>query len=159
MNDINFLVKEWFTEEDTNQRYDETYGKDYQKWIDNHFDEIEYHKQESRMISLYFLVDSLIIKLYIFTRHFDDCWWINEEGKQLNLTEHPRCINRYIDGRDPWNYTNDILCISDEIDSDDNHLGYWGNIKMGNKITSIIGELSSLIHIGVDILSINLKML
>ena len=34
--------------------------------------------------------------------------------------------------------------ISDEIDSDDNHLGYWGNIKMGNKITSIIGELSSL---------------
>ena len=65
------LVKEWFTEEDTNQRYDETYGKDYQKWIDNHFDEIEYHKQESRMIMVfYFLVGfiTLISKLYIFIR-------------------------------------------------------------------------------------------
>lgn len=142
------LVKEWFTEEDTNQRYDETYGKDYQKWIDNHFDEIEYHKQESRMI-MHFIswLDSLPLSAnYTFSLgHFDDCWWINEEGKQLNLTEHPRCINRYIDGRDPWNYAHDMQwLISDEIDSDDNHLGYWGNIKMGNKITSIIGELSSL---------------
>ena len=54
---------------------------------------------------------------------------------------------------------NDIWLISDEIDSDDNHLGYWGNIKMGNKITSIIGELSSLdLHWG-GYTQINLKML
>lgn len=140
------LVKEWFTEEETNQRYDETYGEDYQKYIDNHFDEVEYHKNESRMIMNFIgWLDSLPLrKYYTFSiGHFDNCYYITEEGERKDMREHPRCINRYLDGKDLWNYAHDMKwLISDEVDNDDNHIGYFGSRKIGNKLTSIFAELT-----------------
>ena len=144
------LVKEWFTEEEENRRLDKVYGDGYQTWIDNHFDEVIYHQEDSRMIMNFIgWLDSMGMQNeYTFSMgSVDDCVWFNPKIHQFqNMETHPRCINRFFNYTCPWGHAHEMgWLILDEIDFGDNHLGYWGAKKYANKITSIIGELS---HIG-----------
>ena len=144
------LVKEWFTEDKENRRLDKVYGDGYQTWIDNHFDEVIYHKEESRMIMNFIgWLDSMGMQNeYTFSMgSFDDCVWFNKDVHQFqDMETHPRCVNRYFNYTHPWGHAHDMgWLILDEIDFGDNHLGYWGAKKFANKMTSIIGETT---HVG-----------
>ena len=144
------LVKEWFTEEMENRRLDEVYGDGYQTWIDNHFDEVIYHQEDSTMIMNFIgWLDSMGMQNeYTFSiGSLDDCVWFNPKIHQFqNMEKHPRCVNRYFNYTSPWGHAHEMgWLILDEIDFGDNHLGYWGAKKFANKMTSIIGQLT---HIG-----------
>ena len=86
------LVKEWFTEDKENRRLDEVYGDGYQTWIDNHFDEVIYHKEESRMIMNFIgWLDSMGMQNeYTFSMgSLDDCVWFNPKEHQFqNMEPH-----------------------------------------------------------------------
>tara|TARA_Y100000592_G_scaffold826_1_gene1357 strand:- start:2499 stop:4568 length:2070 start_codon:yes stop_codon:yes gene_type:complete len=143
------LVKEWFTEEETNQRLEEKYKQILEMYYANHFDDENYHDEEMRLIQMFIqYLSNLNVKFYFTLGQGygnENKLWFIQDKKKIPLIEHPRCVNNFFGGVDIWTHGyRQKWLISDEVDFDiDNHLGYFGARKTAYQLFFAISEIAS----------------
>ena len=144
------IVKEWFTTPKENEQLEEKYHSTLQTYYENHFNDPNSHAEEQRLIQMFIqYLTQLNVKFYFsLSGGYDNgevLWFVDDKKNKRDLSEHPRCVNRYFAGQDIWThgYTQKWL-ISDEVDFEiDNHFGYFGAIKTAYQLVFALSEISN----------------
>ena len=144
------VIKEWFTKEKENKQLEKKYHSTLETYYNNHFNDLEYHIEETNLIKMFISYMENLSKetgcVFLFTigngYQSPECHYI-DDGNKKPISEHKFCVNRFFNQCDIWTYGYDQKwLISDEVDKEiDNHFGYYGNIKLANKLSFAFYEI------------------
>lgn len=134
------LVKDWFTDDSGEQNlWNEKYENHISGYLNNFYNENVFLKNE--IYKLIFFVSYLNDNNLDYIISIPDL--VDEDLKiELNKVVPSKSkLNSFLKNMDLWSYClNNKWLISDEIDFDDNHIGFEGNQKIAKKIIEFIDK-------------------
>jgi hypothetical protein len=135
------LVKEWFIDDEAEQNeWNEKYKNAIDGYFNNFYDEDIFRRIESSKI-LFFVsyLTQMNIDYFITLPHILENYTRSELNKIIPAN---RNLNTFLNSSTLWRYCGDQgWAISDEVDVNDEHIGYFGAKKIADVITPfILGE-------------------
>jgi hypothetical protein len=134
------LVKDWFMDDNGDQNsWNEKYENPINGYLNNFYNENVFLRNE--IYKLIFFVSYLNDNNLDYIISIPDL--VDEDLKiELNrIIPSKNKMNTFLNNMDLWSYClNNKWLISDEIDFDDNHIGFEGNKKLAKKIIDSIDK-------------------
>lgn len=137
------LVKDWFEDNfDEQVKWNEKYQKSIKSYFDNFYDhEVHFRMELSKLIFFVSYLNQKGIDYLLSLPNGGD-WDLLQELESITPTENQ--INTALGGYEVWHYAHEKkLLISDEVDFEDNHIGFYGNKEIGNKIYEYLSFVSN----------------
>ena len=134
------LVKDWFTDDNGEQNlWNQKYEDSINGFFENFYDETVYLRNE--LSKLIFFISYLNQKNIDYIISLPDFIPTDLQIELNNITPKNSNINSFLNSMNIWMYslTNKIL-ISDEINSNDNHIGFFGNKVIAKKLLDFINK-------------------
>jgi hypothetical protein len=132
------LVKEWYHDNPTEQHeWNENYRESINGYLNNFFDHDIHFKRESDKLIM-FLSFLNQMKLDYLVSLPDE---LDSEYKKVihNILSDKNNLNKLFLDMNLWSFSHKFnLLIKNEINNTDNHLGYYGNIKIAKIISNFI---------------------
>jgi hypothetical protein len=131
------LVKDWFTDDESEQQeWNHKYYEPINQFFNNFYDENVYSQNEElKLIFFLAYLNQKNIDYLISIPH------LHYKSEVYNVVPKNKNINKFLENDGAWDYCRkNKWLISDEINNEDNHIGYFGNKKIADTILEIINE-------------------
>ena len=135
------LVKDWFSDNiDEQVKWNEKYESSITPYLNNFYDHDVYFRLEySKLIFFISYLNQTDLDYLLSIPHQID-WDLVQELEKVTPQENQ--INTILDGLELWQYgQSKSILISDEVEFDDNHLGFFGNQQIAEKISKSLPEV------------------